>query len=97
MRREEVITKLNDHSNHLAKKFGVKALFLFGSIARDEGNIDSDVDLFVEINDPIGLFEFISLKHELETLLGCQVDLGTRRSLKREIEEMIEGETIRVA
>ena len=97
MRRSEIITKLNDHSNHLAEEFGVKALFLFGSIARDEGNTDSDVDLFVEFNDPIGLFEFVSLKHELEILLGCQVDLGTRRSLKREIEEMIEGETIRVA
>jgi uncharacterized protein len=97
MRRSEVITKLNQHSNHLTEKFGVKALFLFGSVARDEGNKDSDVDLFVEFNNPIGLFEFVSLKHELETLLGCQVDLGTKRSLKREIQDMIEGETIRVA
>ena len=97
MRHSEVITKLKDHRNFLVEEFGVKALFLFGSVARDEASKDSDVDLFVEFNNPIGLFEFISLKNELETLLGCQVDLGTRRSLKREIEEMIEGETIRVA
>jgi predicted nucleotidyltransferase len=96
MRRSEVITKLKDHSNFLVEEYGVKALFLFGSVARDEASKDSDVDLFVEFNNPIGLFEFVSLKHELETLLGCQVDLGTKRSLKREIKETIEGETIRV-
>jgi uncharacterized protein len=97
MRHSEVITKLKDHRNFLVEEFGVKALFLFGSVARDEASKDSDVDLFVEFNNPIGLFKFISLKHELETLLGCQVDLGTKRSLKREITELIEGETIRVA
>lgn len=97
MKRSEVVEKLRRRSNYLAEKFRVKALFLFGSVVRDEWSQDSDVDLFVEFDAPIGLFEFVSLKHELESLLGCQVDLGTKRSLKREIQDMIQEETIRVA
>ena len=97
MKRSEVVEKLSYHSNYFTEKFGVKALFLFGSVARDEGRKDSDVDLYVEFDSPIGLFEFVSLKDELESLLGCQVDLGTKRSLKRDILDRIEEETIRVS
>jgi len=97
MKRTEVVEKLKCHSNYLAEKFRIKALFLFGSVARDEWSQDSDVDLFVEFDVAIGLFDFVSLKYELETLLNCQVDLGTKRSLKQEIQDMIQEETIRVA
>ncbi len=43
---------------------------LFGSVARDEASIGSDVDLLVEFKEPIGLFRFIELQHHLEKLLG---------------------------
>jgi uncharacterized protein len=97
MKRAEIIKKLRQHSSQLSDTYGVKALYLFGSVARDEGHDQSDVDLFVELTDPISLFKFITLQHELERILGCSVDLGTKRSLKREIHELIEAETIRVA
>jgi predicted nucleotidyltransferase len=67
-------------------------LAIFGSVARDEARSDSDVDLLVEFNHPVGLFQFIALKQYLESLLGCQVDLGTRRSLKIPLQkEVIES------
>lgn len=97
MKRAEIIKKLRQHTSQLSDTYGVKALYLFGSVARDEGHEQSDVDLFVEFTDPISLFEFIILQHELETILGCSVDLGTKRSLKREILDIIEAEIIHVA
>ena len=97
MRRTEVIEKLNKSSKGLAEQYGIKALFLFGSVARDEGSKISDVDLLVEFIEPIGLFDFVSLKQELEKILGCPVDLGTMKSLKGRLEREIDTEAIRVA
>lgn len=97
MRRAEVIEKLNKHSKQLAEQYGISALYLFGSVARDEDSIASDVDLMVEFSDPVGLFDFVALKHDLEAILSCPIDLGTKRSLKRDLQDMIESETIRVA
>ena len=97
MKRNEVIEKLSHHLPHLAKEYGINALYLFGSVARDDAGVLSDVDLYVEFKESIGLFEFAALKRQLELILDCPVDLGTKRSLKREIHELIKEETIRVA
>lgn len=96
MKRDEILEKLYNQAPQLAEKFKFKALYLFGSVARDEADEHSDVDLYVEFIEPIGLFEFVALKRQFESLLGCPVDLGTKRSLKQEFHEMIKAETIRV-
>ncbi|MCY7320991.1 MAG: nucleotidyltransferase family protein [Phormidesmis sp. CAN_BIN36] len=94
MRRHEAITILTNHQNTL-KDFGVKSLILFGSVARDEARIDSDVDLLVEFDRPIGLFTFIRLKRYLEEILESSVDLGTPDSLKPYLREPVFREAIR--
>lgn len=85
-----------ENRQQITEQFGVKSLYLFGSIARDEGEYDSDIDLLVEFDQPIGLFRFIELQQKLETILGAEVDLGTRRSLKIEFTDRITGEAISV-
>jgi len=55
----------------------VKSLILFGSVARNEARPDSDVDLLVEFDRPVGLFTFVRLKRYLEEILDSTVDLGT--------------------
>jgi uncharacterized protein len=85
-------------SRELHENYAVKSLELFGSVARDEARHDSDVDLLVEFSHPLGLFHFfIGLKQYLESLLGCQVDLGTLSSLKPTLKENIIQEAIHVA
>lgn len=95
MKRDEVLSALK-HNNILAEQFGIKSLYLFGSTARDEARPDSDVDLLVEFNRPLGLFEFIELQQRLESILGCKVDLGTKRSLKQRIKEDVMRKAILV-
>ena len=45
MKRQEVLQKLHQQYQELALQYDVAALFLFGSVARDEARPDSDVDL----------------------------------------------------
>ena len=47
---------------------------IFGSYARGEQRMDSDVDVLVEFNAPIGM-RFIDLANDLETILQTKVDL----------------------
>ena len=70
---------------------------LFGSVLRDDFRPDSDVDLLVEFDRPVGLFAFIGLQQFLETLLGCKVDLGTLRSLKPRLKDSVLQEAIHVS
>ncbi|NMB60916.1 MAG: nucleotidyltransferase family protein [Chloroflexi bacterium] len=96
MKRDEVVKILKSNRQQLSERFGVTSVYLFGSIARDEGRPDSDIDLLIEFIKPIDLFEFIELQQNLESLLGKKVDLGTRRSLKLQYEDKVFEEAILV-
>jgi uncharacterized protein len=97
MKRDDVISRLTPLHQELKNRYGISSLFLFGSVARDEATVDSDVDLLVEFSKPIGLIEFIGLQQQLESVLGCKVDLGTKRSIKLHLKEKVLEEAIRVA
>ena len=97
MKRSDVLSILHEKRGELSEKYGVKSLALFGSVARDEARPDSDVDLLVEFDRPVGLFDFIGLQQFLETLLGCKVDLGTLRSLKPRLKDSVLQEAIHVS
>jgi uncharacterized protein len=96
MRRNDVIQILQEEAQALLDCYPISALFLFGSVARDEAREDSDVDILVEFNHPIGLFQLVALKRDLETLLGRRVDIGTRRSLKPQVRGRVLQEAIRI-
>ena len=86
---------LNEHQA-LLDQFAVKSLAVFGSVARGETTKSSDIDLLVEFNQPIGLFEFIRLKNYLEDLTGFKVDLVTSDALRPSMRDTILSEAIYV-
>ncbi len=96
MSRQEVISRLQAQRAALHGRFGVARLTLFGSVARDEAVIGSDVDLLVEFDKPVGLFSFLELQNHLEALLGCAVDLGTPQSLKPRLRARVLAEAVHV-
>ena len=96
MKQDVLLRILKQKNAELERKFGVKSLLLFGSVARDEATSTSDVDLLVEFNRPVGYFGLFALQDYLEKLLGCRVDLGTLNSLKPYIRERVLGELIHV-
>jgi hypothetical protein len=97
VKREAILQTLRQRSAEMEKRFGVKSLSLFGSTARDEAAPESDVDLLVEFNRPVGYFGLFALQDYLEGLLGRRVDLGTTESLKPYIRERVMEELIHVA
>jgi len=96
MNLNSVSKVLQTHQNDLVQ-FGVKSIAVFGSVARDEAKEFSDIDLLVEFNRPIGLFEFVRLKYYLESLTKSQVDLVTPDALRPELRESILREAKYVA
>ncbi len=74
--RDEVIRILRENREHLASKFGVEKIALFGSVSTGKSASDSDIDLVVEFSRPVG-FLFMELAEYLESLLGAKVDLLT--------------------
>ena len=91
----EALMILSAHKNEL-NGFGVNSLAIFGSLARNEARPDSDVDILVEFDKPVGLFEFIDLKDYLEKVLQSRVDMGTPASLKPKLQEQILKEAVYV-
>jgi predicted nucleotidyltransferase len=93
MERENIIQLLKSQKRRL-KKFGVHSISIFGSVARDKARKQSDIDLLVEFEKPVGLFEFARLKLYLQELLGRKVDLVTPEALRKEFRESILREAI---
>jgi len=96
MTRQQVLTILAGCKDELERR-GVATLSLFGSVARDEAADDSDVDLLVEFDRPVGLFQFVRLRRFLSEQLGCGVDLVTPGALKEQLRQQILREAIRAA
>jgi len=74
-----VIRKIKENEDLLKKRFRVKEIGVFGSVARREGEVN-DVDIIVEFAEPVG-WEIVDLKEFLENLLGVRVDLLTKKAI----------------
>lgn len=80
----------------ILNRYGVVKAGLFGSIATGKADMNSDVDLLVELNSTSGLFDFIDMKIDLEKALGRKVDLVEYRSLKQRIRRSVLDQEIPV-
>lgn len=70
---------------------------LFGSVARGDASLASDIDLLVEFDRPVGLFGLFALQDRLEDIFGCKVDLGTPDSLKPRLRTSVMSELVYVS
>ena len=62
-------------------KYHLTSIGVFGSFIREDFRDDSDIDILIEYDQPIGI-EFIDLADELEKLLERPVDLVSRNGIK---------------
>ena len=93
---------LNDIKNtltqlkpELQKKYHVKTLGIFGSAARNELTDQSDIDILVDFDQPVGIV-FIDLADYLETKMRVPVDLVSMKGIKPGYIESIKSEIIYV-
>lgn len=99
MRRDEIIARLKDTEPKL-REFGVAALYLFGSHARDEARADSDVDVFVDpaSDASFGFLRYMDAYETIRKSVGDEIEVGysTRDGLSPYIRANVENEAIRV-
>lgn len=96
MSRSDVLKKLKAQEPEL-RRLGLGALYLFGSVARDERR-PKDVDLLFEIGDApsFSLLDQASAAIRLEEILGRPVDLVQRSALHDYIKPKVEAEMVRI-
>jgi predicted nucleotidyltransferase len=98
MKRDDVLRILAEHRQQL-HAMGAERLSVFGSVARDEADDDSDVDVLVEFTPGarIGMFEFLALQEVLSGLLGRVGVLATPASLHPRLRDAILREAVLAA
>ena len=94
--RAEILKILKKEFFGIKKKFNVKTIGLFGSYARDEQIEESDIDILVEFEKPVGFFKFMELEYCLSERLGARVDLVTPDALKPLIKPYVMEDVVYV-
>ncbi|WP_456431460.1 nucleotidyltransferase family protein [Nitratifractor sp.] len=96
MKRETVLHILRKNKEALSRRYGIEAIALFGSTARDDGTDGSDIDLVILRSRSKDYFKRAEAKYFLERQLGKKVDLGYFDSIRPVIRKRIENDLIYV-
>lgn len=95
LNREEILAHLKKNKEFFKKKYDINEIILFGSVARDEIDENSDIDLAIVTAKKNFKNRFL-LKEHLENEFKCKIDLGYLSSLNSYIREKIAKEAIYV-
>lgn len=93
MKTEDIISKIQELKPLLKEKYGITKIGLFGSFARNEPDEDSDIDLIVFPEEPLG-WEFFELVGLLEKTFQKKIDLITPAGIKKQLKDRIMNEVI---
>ncbi|SIP96969.1 hypothetical protein SAMN05880590_101510 [Rhizobium sp. RU35A] len=90
MKKDEAIRQLTARADAI-RALGATALYLFGSVVRDEARETSDLDLFIDYDaaKKFSLLDLVGLKLFLEEELRLDVDVTTRNSLHPVLRDRI--------
>lgn len=76
---DEQLQEKRERTLALAEQYGAHNIRVFGSVVRNETDAQSDVDFLVDMEAERSLFDLGGLLMELQDLLGCPVDIGTKK------------------
>jgi predicted nucleotidyltransferase len=89
--KAEILSKLTELKPILYKDYAVKKIGLFGSYSDNSFTEDSDIDILVELEKPIG-WKFFTLELYLEEIFNKKIDLVTQNALKEQMKNEILGQ-----
>jgi hypothetical protein len=88
MTKDDILSRLRELKPTLYRDFAVKEIGLFGSYVDNTHDEDSDIDILVELERPIG-WKFFSLELYLEKIFKRKIDLVTKNAIKLQIKDSI--------
>jgi len=83
--RNQILSVLSQLKPKLYKDYSVIEIGLFGSFANETNDENSDIDILVELEKPIG-WKFFTLEIFLENTFNRKIDLVTKSALKEQIK-----------
>ncbi|SRR5712692_3825951 len=90
--RDSVLQTLEENRDAI-RRYGVRSLGLFGSIARGDSTAGGDLDFLVEFERK-SFDAYMDLKAFLENLFHCSVDLVLANTLKPRLRDSILRDTV---
>jgi predicted nucleotidyltransferase len=85
-KKEEILDVVHRH--------GGRNVRIFGSRARGEATLDSDVDILIDLEAGRSLLDIVAIKQDLEDLLGCSVDVVKEAAVSPYIREKVLSEAV---
>ncbi len=96
MSKNETLSILLDYKKQFADKYGITAIGVFGSTARDQDYDDSDVDVVIQMSKP-DFFILAGIKCELEEKFRKPVDIVTyRKEMNQFLKSRIDRDAVYV-
>lgn len=83
------IQEIKDKTAPIFKQYGVRRAAVFGSVAKGNAGPQSDVDVLIEIDQPLGLLTYARLNYTLEDVLQKKVDLVKKNAIKPAFKDSI--------
>ncbi len=94
MTKKEILHKLTNLKKEVRLRYKAELKGIFGSFARDEQRINSDIDILVTFFKEADLFDFVGLGQFLEEQLNCRVDVVPEQDIRLELKDTILKEAI---
>jgi uncharacterized protein len=96
MDKRKLLSALGDYKSQNAERYGIIRLGVFGSFARDEATVLSDVDIVLQTETP-DPYTIVHIKEELEKQLNLPVDIVRfREKMNPYLKQRIEKEAVYV-
>ena len=91
LKKSDILESLRKYKKYKGADYDIVSIGIFGSMARDKANDDSDIDVVVVLGKP-DMFNLIGIKQDLEDEFKCKIDLVRHREnmnpfLKKRIDE----------
>src|SRR6266545_3641466 len=95
MNRDDALATLRRHESDLRAR-GIRHAAVFGSVARDAGRPDSDLDIMIDVEPDahITVFDYVGLKEYIAGLFDGPVDVVSRAGLKPHIRPVATSDAI---
>jgi predicted nucleotidyltransferase len=94
MNKPYTIEEIKGKITSTARQYGIQKAYLFGSYARGEARVESDIDICIEKGKIRTLFELSGFCQDLEESLENKVDVVTTAGLSGNFRERIEKDMI---
>lgn len=96
MKIEELLQEKREQILKIAAEHGACNVRVFGSVARGEADIDSDIDFLIDLGENRSPWFPVRLIKDLEKLLERKVDIVTENGLKERIKQRVLEEAIKL-